>query len=114
MIFVIMVQSDPVGAASLPRLGDKSNMRGMPFGLRTGLELQVCKWPGVGASLNQDSKRKFRLRAKQPYGEMIDLEKPPAELLRHIEEHVAKYGDTGFVGIRGPSVPEPQKSDGGT
>jgi hypothetical protein len=23
---------------------------------------------------------------------MIDLEKPPAELLRHIEEHVAKYG----------------------
>ena len=23
------------------------------------------------------------LRAKQPYGEMIDLEKPPAELLRH-------------------------------
>lgn len=49
------------------------------------------------------------LRAKQPYGEMIDLEKPPAELLRHIAEHVAKYGHSGFVGIRPPSLPEPQK-----
>ena len=49
------------------------------------------------------------LKAKQPYGEIIDLEKPPMELLRHIGEHVAKYGDSGFVGIRGPSVPEPQK-----
>jgi hypothetical protein len=28
--------------------------------------------------------------AKQPYGEMIDLEKPPAELLRHIQEYVGK------------------------
>ncbi len=49
------------------------------------------------------------LKAKQPYGEMVDLESPPAELLRHIEEHVAKYGETGFVGNRGPSVPDSQK-----
>jgi catechol-2,3-dioxygenase len=45
------------------------------------------------------------LKAKQPYGEMIDLERPPAELLRHIEEHVAKYGHSGFVGVRRPSTP---------
>jgi len=45
------------------------------------------------------------LKAKQPYGEMIDLERPPAELLRHIGEHVAKYGHSGFVGVRRPSVP---------
>jgi hypothetical protein len=37
------------------------------------------------------------LKAKQPYGEVLDLEKPPAELIRHIEEHVAKYGATGFL-----------------
>jgi hypothetical protein len=32
-----------------------------PFGLKTGLELRVCKPPGVVASLIQDSKWKFRL-----------------------------------------------------
>ncbi len=37
------------------------------------------------------------LKAKQPYGEVLDLEQPPGELLRHIKEHVAKYGDTGFI-----------------
>lgn len=49
------------------------------------------------------------LKAKQPYGEIIDLEKPPVELLQHVEEHVAKYGHSGFLGIRATSVPEPRK-----
>jgi catechol-2,3-dioxygenase len=37
------------------------------------------------------------LKARQPYGELIDLDQPPAELLKHIEEHVAKYGETGYL-----------------
>jgi catechol-2,3-dioxygenase len=37
------------------------------------------------------------LTAKQPYGEVLDLEKPPAQLLEHIKEHVARYGGSGFI-----------------
>jgi catechol-2,3-dioxygenase len=37
------------------------------------------------------------LKAKQPYGEVLDLERPAAELLQHIREHVAQYGDSGFI-----------------
>lgn len=37
------------------------------------------------------------LTAKQPYGELLDLEKPAAQLLDHIKEHVAQYGSTGFI-----------------
>lgn len=37
------------------------------------------------------------LRAKQPYGQVLDLEKPAAELLKEVEESVAKYGKTGFI-----------------
>jgi catechol-2,3-dioxygenase len=37
------------------------------------------------------------LTAKQPYGEVLDLEQPAAELLEHINEHVARYGSTGFM-----------------
>ncbi len=37
------------------------------------------------------------LQAKQPYGARIDLEKPPEELIKEIEESVAKYGKTGFI-----------------
>jgi catechol-2,3-dioxygenase len=37
------------------------------------------------------------LTAKQPYGEVLDLEQPAAELLEHIREHVARYGGTGFI-----------------
>jgi len=40
------------------------------------------------------------LKAKQPYGQKIDLEKPPAELLKENEEHVSKYGKTGYVADR--------------
>ncbi|MGH8013935.1 MAG: VOC family protein [Candidatus Binataceae bacterium] len=37
------------------------------------------------------------LKAKQPYGQEIDLEKPQGELLRELEESVKKYGASGFV-----------------
>jgi catechol-2,3-dioxygenase len=37
------------------------------------------------------------LTAKQPYGEVIDLEQPPAQMLEHIKEHVEQYGATGFI-----------------
>ena len=37
------------------------------------------------------------LKAKQPYAEPIDLERPADELRRHIERHVAEYGPTGFI-----------------
>jgi catechol-2,3-dioxygenase len=37
------------------------------------------------------------LAAKQPYGEVVDLEQPAAQLLEHIREHVACYGTTGFI-----------------
>lgn len=37
------------------------------------------------------------LKAKQPYGQVLDLEKPPAKLLKEVKESVAKYGKTGFV-----------------
>jgi hypothetical protein len=39
----------------------------------------------------------------------IYLEKPPEELLKHIEEHVAKFDDPGFGGIRMPNALEPHK-----
>jgi hypothetical protein len=35
---------------------------GKPFGLKTELELRVCKLNGPSASLNQDLKRKFRFK----------------------------------------------------
>jgi hypothetical protein len=35
------------------------------FGFKTALELCVCKPLGVGSSLNQDSKWKFRLELKE-------------------------------------------------
>jgi catechol-2,3-dioxygenase len=37
------------------------------------------------------------LTAKQPYGEVIDLEQPAPQLLEHVKEHVARYGGTGFI-----------------
>ncbi len=37
------------------------------------------------------------LLAKQPYGQVLDLEKPAAELMREVEESVRKYGKTGFL-----------------
>jgi catechol-2,3-dioxygenase len=37
------------------------------------------------------------LKAKQPYGQVLDLEKSAAELLKEVEESVAKYGKTGFI-----------------
>ena len=37
------------------------------------------------------------LVAKQPYGEILDLEQPATQLLEHIREHVARYGGTGFI-----------------
>ncbi|MGO9451731.1 MAG: VOC family protein [Candidatus Binataceae bacterium] len=37
------------------------------------------------------------LKAKQPYGQVIDLKKPVAELLKEVADSVAKYGTTGFV-----------------
>src|ERR1035437_9577506 len=46
-----------VGARREPGL---SRRRGKPLGLKTGLELPVCKPPGAGASPDQDSKWKFR------------------------------------------------------
>jgi hypothetical protein len=35
--------------------------RRKPFGLKAALELRVCKRSSVGASLNQNSKWKFRV-----------------------------------------------------
>jgi catechol-2,3-dioxygenase len=47
------------------------------------------------------------LKAKQPYGQAIDLEKPIPQLLKEISESVEKYGKTGFVDLsrlaQGPS-----------
>jgi catechol-2,3-dioxygenase len=40
------------------------------------------------------------LKAKQPYGNKIDLDKPLTELLKENEEHVKKYGKTGYVADR--------------
>jgi catechol-2,3-dioxygenase len=37
------------------------------------------------------------LKAKQPYGQLIDLEEPIPDLLKELAESVAKYGKTGFV-----------------
>lgn len=37
------------------------------------------------------------LKAKQPYGVVLDLDKPAAELLKEVQESVAKHGKTGFV-----------------
>ena len=37
------------------------------------------------------------LKAKQPYGEVLDLEQAAADLLLHIQDHVARYGETGFI-----------------
>jgi catechol-2,3-dioxygenase len=40
------------------------------------------------------------LRARQPYGLKIDLDKPIAELLKENAEHVERYGKTGYVADR--------------
>jgi catechol-2,3-dioxygenase len=37
------------------------------------------------------------LKAKQPYGQRIDLEQPIPQLLKEIAESVEKYGKIGFV-----------------
>ena len=37
------------------------------------------------------------LKAKQPYGQKLDLEKPAAELIKEVEASVARYGKTGFI-----------------
>ena len=39
---------------------------GRPFALKTRLDLCVCKPNSLGVSLNQDLKRKFRLRIQAP------------------------------------------------
>jgi catechol-2,3-dioxygenase len=40
------------------------------------------------------------LKARQPYLEMVDLDEPPAEIMRKIEESVAQHGATGIVDRR--------------
>jgi catechol-2,3-dioxygenase len=35
--------------------------------------------------------------AKQPYGEVLDLEQPAGQLLEHVKEHVSQHGGTGFI-----------------
>jgi hypothetical protein len=50
--------------ADLVRCGNMES----PFGLKTGLELRVCKPPGVGASLIQDSKWEFRSKYRPRLG----------------------------------------------
>jgi catechol-2,3-dioxygenase len=50
------------------------------------------------------------LQAKQPYGARIDLDKPAAELIREIEESVAKYGKTGFIDREGMARPKAASS----
>ncbi|HZO83187.1 MAG TPA: VOC family protein [Candidatus Binataceae bacterium] len=37
------------------------------------------------------------LKAKQPYGQVLDLEKPAVELMKEVEESVARYGKTGYI-----------------
>ena len=37
------------------------------------------------------------LKARQPYLEKVDLTKSPADIMREIEQHVARYGKTGIV-----------------
>jgi catechol-2,3-dioxygenase len=37
------------------------------------------------------------LTAKQPYGEVLDLEQPAEQLLAHIKVHVAQHGSRGFI-----------------
>lgn len=37
------------------------------------------------------------LKARQPFGQTIDLDRPVPELLKEIEESVARYGATGFI-----------------
>ena len=37
------------------------------------------------------------LKAKQPFGLKVDLDKPTAELMKDVEEAVRKYGKTGVV-----------------
>jgi len=52
------------------------------------------------------------LKAKQPYGARIDLDKPAAELIKEIEASVAKYGATGFIDrerLTRQNVASPQK-----
>ncbi len=53
------------------------------------------------------------LRAKQPYGQAIDLDAPIAEIVREIAESVEKYGTTGFIDRERLSRRIPQtKADG--
>ena len=47
------------------------------------------------------------LRAKQPYGQLIDLEEPIPDLLKELAESVAKYGKTGIVDRSRRSSPNP-------
>jgi catechol-2,3-dioxygenase len=52
------------------------------------------------------------LQAKQPYGQILDPEKPAAELLREVKESVAKYGKTGFVDrerLARQNIPSPKQ-----
>ena len=52
------------------------------------------------------------LKAKQPYGVRIDLDKPADELIKEIEESVAKYGKTGFIDrerLMRQNIASPQK-----
>ncbi|MGH7906215.1 MAG: VOC family protein [Candidatus Binataceae bacterium] len=37
------------------------------------------------------------LKARQPFGQDLDLERPPAELMKEVEEGVRKYGKTGVT-----------------
>jgi catechol-2,3-dioxygenase len=37
------------------------------------------------------------LKAKQPFGQTINPDMPPTDLMREVEESVKKYGSTGFV-----------------
>ncbi|HKN02155.1 MAG TPA: VOC family protein [Candidatus Binataceae bacterium] len=54
------------------------------------------------------------LKAKQPYAEPIDLEQPADELRRHIQQHVAEHGATGFVDRAAMRRQDIQGQSGGT
>jgi catechol-2,3-dioxygenase len=68
-------------------------------------ELLLCRGRNVGSDARVVQQISFRcetywntgLTAKQPYGEVLDLDQPAAQLLDHIKEHVAQYGSTGFI-----------------
>jgi hypothetical protein len=58
---------------------------GKPFGFKPGLELHVCKPPGVGASLNQDFKMEIPAETCAP---LCDCKSPVVMRVLKIEIEV--------------------------